>query len=73
MQKISLYPEQNDLKNYIEKVSKVFFKMEKDLASYRIKGNDSEKLLKMLKKVMIGIIHTYLNKIINYYKESLSK
>lgn len=47
--------------------------MEKDLASYRIKGNDSEKLLKMLKKVMIGIIHTYLNKIINYYKESLSK
>jgi hypothetical protein len=37
----------------LEKVSNVFFKMEKDLASYRIKGNDSERLLKMLKKVKI--------------------
>ena len=51
MQQISLYPEQNDLKNYLEKVGKVFYKMEKDLSSYRLKKTDPEKLLKMLRKV----------------------
>ena len=32
--------------------------MEKDLASYRIKGNDPEKLLKMLKKVIKCLKYT---------------
>jgi len=53
MQGVSLYPEQNDIKVYLEKVSKVFQKMEKDLGTYRLKDNEPEKLLKMLKKVTI--------------------
>ena len=48
---MSLYPEQNDIKVYLEKVSKVFQKMEKDLGTYRLKDDEPEKLLKMLKKV----------------------
>ena len=50
MEKKQIIKDENELQKYIQKVSQVFLKMEKDLASYRIKGNDSERLLKMLKK-----------------------
>ncbi len=52
MNGLSLYPEQNDLKAYLEKVSKVFSKMEKDLGTYRLKEYSPDRCLKMLRKVL---------------------
>lgn len=51
MQGISLYPDQNDVKVYMQKVTKVFQKMEYDLGAYRIKDNNPDKFLRMLRKV----------------------
>jgi hypothetical protein len=56
MNKLALYQEDVDFKTYILKVSKVFKKMETDLGAYRLKDNNPERCLKMLKKVIIIII-----------------
>jgi hypothetical protein len=51
MEKYAIYKNENDLKLYIDKVARVFNKMEKDLGTYRLKDNNPERCLKMLKKV----------------------